>query len=215
MKPSGQCQGCEAILPVTTTPISKMKPTLDSIASAKAKLAEELRQLEQQEESLRKEQAEDAFAQVIGLLTNSARSLTRSSGLKSRRWSRQRFVRPRRRRLPSPRCSPSIGCRTPAKRGPVAAVRRGPSPPGRARPPTASGRRSTLKRSSRSSLADDAPAAPAHTPLIACVSGKARAMPELGHACLRRFLSAAIPQPTGPGARSRHWRASELLEVPT
>lgn len=45
-----------------------MKPTLDSIASAKAKLAEELRQLEEQEESLRKEQAEGAFAQVMGLL---------------------------------------------------------------------------------------------------------------------------------------------------
>jgi DNA-binding protein H-NS len=56
------------MLPATTTPIFKMKPTLDSIASAKAKLAEELRQLEQQEESLRKEQAEGAFAQVMGLL---------------------------------------------------------------------------------------------------------------------------------------------------
>jgi DNA-binding protein H-NS len=45
-----------------------MKPTLDTIVSAKAKLAEELRQLEQQEEALKKEHAEGAFAQVIGLL---------------------------------------------------------------------------------------------------------------------------------------------------
>ena len=45
-----------------------MKPTLDSIASAKAKLAEELRQLEQQEEDLRKEQTGGAFSKVIELL---------------------------------------------------------------------------------------------------------------------------------------------------
>jgi len=45
-----------------------MKPTLDSIASAKAKLAEELRQLEQQEEDLKKEQAAGAFSKVIELL---------------------------------------------------------------------------------------------------------------------------------------------------
>jgi DNA-binding protein H-NS len=60
--------GEQSYTPDTTTPIFKMKPTLDSIASAKAKLAEELRQLEQQEEGLRKEQAEGAFAQVMGLL---------------------------------------------------------------------------------------------------------------------------------------------------
>jgi DNA-binding protein H-NS len=45
-----------------------MKPTLDTIASAKAKLAEELRQLEKQEEDLRKEQAASAFSTVIELL---------------------------------------------------------------------------------------------------------------------------------------------------
>jgi DNA-binding protein H-NS len=45
-----------------------MKPTLDSIASAKAKLADELRALELQEETLRKEQAADAFTQVMSLL---------------------------------------------------------------------------------------------------------------------------------------------------
>lgn len=45
-----------------------MKPTLDTIASAKAKLAEELRQLEKQEEELRKEQAASAFSTVIELL---------------------------------------------------------------------------------------------------------------------------------------------------
>lgn len=45
-----------------------MKPTLDSIASAKAKLADEIRALEQQEAALRKEQATDAFTQVMSLL---------------------------------------------------------------------------------------------------------------------------------------------------
>jgi DNA-binding protein H-NS len=45
-----------------------MKPTLDSIASAKAKLAEELRQLEQQEEDLRREQSAGAFSKVIELI---------------------------------------------------------------------------------------------------------------------------------------------------
>jgi len=37
------------------------KPSLDSIASAKAKLAEELRKLEEQEVQLLQEQAADAF----------------------------------------------------------------------------------------------------------------------------------------------------------
>jgi len=45
-----------------------MKPTLDSIASAKAKLAEELRQLEQQEQDLRREQTGGAFSKIIELL---------------------------------------------------------------------------------------------------------------------------------------------------
>ena len=45
-----------------------MKPTLDSIASAKAKLADEIRVLEQQEAALRKEQAADAFTQVMSVL---------------------------------------------------------------------------------------------------------------------------------------------------
>jgi DNA-binding protein H-NS len=44
------------------------KLTLDSIASAKAKLADELRQLEQQEEELRREQSADVFAQIISAL---------------------------------------------------------------------------------------------------------------------------------------------------
>lgn len=57
-----------AILRDCTTSVSTMKPTLDSIASAKAKLAEELRQLEQQEEALRKEQTGGAFSKVIELL---------------------------------------------------------------------------------------------------------------------------------------------------
>ena len=44
------------------------KPTLDSIATAKAKLEEELRKLEEQETQLRKQQADEAFAEVKGLL---------------------------------------------------------------------------------------------------------------------------------------------------
>ncbi len=44
------------------------KPTLDSIATAKAKLEEELRHLEQQEAQLREQQAADAFAEVMNLL---------------------------------------------------------------------------------------------------------------------------------------------------
>ena len=43
-------------------------PTLDTIAAAKARLTEELRQLEQQEDQLRKDQTSDAFTQVISLL---------------------------------------------------------------------------------------------------------------------------------------------------
>ncbi|WP_334180603.1 H-NS family nucleoid-associated regulatory protein [Pseudoxanthomonas sp.] len=44
------------------------KPTLDTIAAAKAKLEEELRKLEQQEAQLRQQQAADAFGEVISLL---------------------------------------------------------------------------------------------------------------------------------------------------
>lgn len=44
------------------------KPTLDSIASAKAKLAEELRNLEEQEAHLRQQATADAFAEVMNLL---------------------------------------------------------------------------------------------------------------------------------------------------
>ena len=41
---------------------------LSSIAAAKAKLAEELRKLEEQEAELRQQQASDAFAEVMKLL---------------------------------------------------------------------------------------------------------------------------------------------------
>ena len=44
------------------------KPTLDSIATAKAKLEEELRKLEAQESELGQQQAADAFAEVVSLL---------------------------------------------------------------------------------------------------------------------------------------------------
>lgn len=44
------------------------KPTLDSIATAKARLEEELRKLEEQESQLRQQQAADAFAEVVSLL---------------------------------------------------------------------------------------------------------------------------------------------------
>ena len=47
------------------------KPTLDSIATAKAKLEQELRQLEQQEAQLRQQQAADVFAEVMNLLGQS------------------------------------------------------------------------------------------------------------------------------------------------
>lgn len=45
------------------------KPTLDSLAAAKAKLAEELRKLEEQEVQLRQQQSADAFSEIMGLLT--------------------------------------------------------------------------------------------------------------------------------------------------
>lgn len=44
------------------------KPTLDSIATAKAKLEEELRQLEEQEVVLRQQQSSEAFAEIMNLL---------------------------------------------------------------------------------------------------------------------------------------------------
>lgn len=44
------------------------KPTLDSIAAARAKLEEELRNLEQEEAQLRQLQAADAFSAVMNLL---------------------------------------------------------------------------------------------------------------------------------------------------
>ncbi|TDK28654.1 histone-like nucleoid-structuring protein [Luteimonas aestuarii] len=46
------------------------KPTLDSIATAKAKLAEELRQLEKQELELRREEANAAHARILELLSS-------------------------------------------------------------------------------------------------------------------------------------------------
>lgn len=46
------------------------KPTLDSIASAKAKLAEELRQLEKQELEIRNEETNAAHARILELLSN-------------------------------------------------------------------------------------------------------------------------------------------------
>ena len=45
------------------------KPTLDSIASAKAKLEQELRQLDEQESQLRQQQSAEAVAQIMDLLT--------------------------------------------------------------------------------------------------------------------------------------------------
>lgn len=43
-------------------------PTLDSVLSAKAKLEEELRNLQEQETELRRKAAEDAFSEVMRLL---------------------------------------------------------------------------------------------------------------------------------------------------
>lgn len=44
------------------------KPTLDSIASAKAKLEEELRRLEAQEVQLRQQQSAEAYDEIVNLL---------------------------------------------------------------------------------------------------------------------------------------------------
>jgi DNA-binding protein H-NS len=44
------------------------KPTLDSIASAKAKLEDELRKLEEQEVQLRQQQSTDAYSEIMDLL---------------------------------------------------------------------------------------------------------------------------------------------------
>ena len=48
------------------------RPTLDSIATAKAKLEEELRRLEEQEVQLRQQQSADAYSEVIRLLAQYA-----------------------------------------------------------------------------------------------------------------------------------------------
>jgi len=52
------------------------KLTLDSIASAKAKLAEELKKLEQQEATLLEEEASSAFLQVSDLLSRFGQHFT-------------------------------------------------------------------------------------------------------------------------------------------
>ncbi|AZR30118.1 H-NS histone family protein [Xanthomonas vasicola] len=52
------------------------KPTLDSIASAKAKLAEELKKLEEQEATLLVEEASSAFLQVSDLLSRFGQHFT-------------------------------------------------------------------------------------------------------------------------------------------
>lgn len=44
------------------------KPTLDSIATAKAQLEEQLRKLEEQEVQLRQQQSADAYSEILGLL---------------------------------------------------------------------------------------------------------------------------------------------------
>ncbi|ENZ95885.1 H-NS family nucleoid-associated regulatory protein [Xanthomonas fragariae] len=52
------------------------KPSLDSITSAKAKLVEELKRLEEQEASLIKEEASSAFQQVSDLLSRFGQHFT-------------------------------------------------------------------------------------------------------------------------------------------
>ena len=52
------------------------KPTFDSIASAKAKLAEELKKLEAQEANLLEEEASNAFLQVSDLLSRFGQHFT-------------------------------------------------------------------------------------------------------------------------------------------
>lgn len=53
-----------------------VKPSLDSIASAKQKLAEELRKLEAQEALFHVEQAAEAFAEVASLVSRYGRSFS-------------------------------------------------------------------------------------------------------------------------------------------
>ncbi|MCC5054059.1 MULTISPECIES: H-NS histone family protein [Xanthomonas] len=53
-----------------------IKQTLDSIASAKAKLAEELRKLEEQEANLLQEEAANAFQEVSDLLSRFGQHFT-------------------------------------------------------------------------------------------------------------------------------------------
>ncbi|ASK93283.1 H-NS histone family protein [Xanthomonas campestris pv. trichodesmae] len=52
------------------------KPTLDSIATAKAKLAEELKKLEEQEATLLVEESSSAFMQVSDLLSRFGQHFT-------------------------------------------------------------------------------------------------------------------------------------------
>ncbi len=44
------------------------KPTLDSIATAKARLSEELRKLEEQEVELRQQQSNEAYTEIMSLV---------------------------------------------------------------------------------------------------------------------------------------------------
>lgn len=52
------------------------KPTLDSLAATRARLEEELRNLAEQEEQLRKQQSADAFSEIMGLLRQYGKSFT-------------------------------------------------------------------------------------------------------------------------------------------
>jgi DNA-binding protein H-NS len=52
------------------------KKTLESITSAKAKIEEELRKLEEQEVALRQEQAASAVTEIIGLLSQYSEHFT-------------------------------------------------------------------------------------------------------------------------------------------
>lgn len=127
------------------------KPTLDSIASAKAKLTEELRKLEEQEAKLIEDEASDAFLQISDLLTRYGQHLTTKQkadiasqvGSSSNGSARQKraFSEKRRSRR-------NTGCPTPRRPGRAEAAPLARSRRGKARLHTKSGSPSTLTRNS-------------------------------------------------------------------
>lgn len=122
------------------------KPSLDSIASAKAKLAEELRKLEEQEVQLLQEQAADAFAEVASLVSQYGKSF--SSKQRAELVTMLGADVPKRGLRRRRKWHPSIGFPTPARLGPVGAGPLVLSLPGKGPPLTQLGRLPIPTRSS-------------------------------------------------------------------